>query len=135
MKTEKIESKSDKRNLIEEVKRIQKIEPAKEFNKQYEDQLSKKQKEKANENNNEKKDPKTGKGITPQQAYEMQKSNTRAGNIIKNEKEKVREFKKGLNPQKGYAKYKQHLEEVANMQERKYQEQHSKEQTSEHEEK
>lgn len=134
MKTEKISRKSDKKNLIEEIKKIQKIEPAKEFSKQYEEQLTKKQEQQAKEENSTEKQ-KTKKEITPQEAYEMQKTNAMSNRIIKTEKEKVREFKKGLNTQKGYARYEQHLEEVANMQKRKYQEQRGKEQANEHKEK
>lgn len=134
MKTEKINRKSDKKNLIEEIKKTQKIEPAKEFSKQYEEQLTKKQEQQEKEENNTE-NKKTKKEITPQEAYEMQKTNAMSNRIIKTEKEKVREFKKGLNPKKGYARYEQHLEDVANMQEKKYQEKHGKEQDNEHEEK
>ena len=134
MKTEKISRKSDKKNLIEEIKKTQKIEPAKEFSKQYEEQLTKKQEQQEKEKNNTE-NKKTKKEITPKEAYEMQKTNAISNRIIKTEKEKVRKFKEGLNPQKGYARYEQHLEEVANMQERKYKEQHGKEQANEHEEK
>lgn len=134
MKTEKISRKSDKKNLIEEIKKTQKIEPAKEFSKQYEEQLTKKQEQQEKEENNTE-NKKTKKEITPQEAYEMKKTNAMSNRIIKTEKEKVREFKKRLNPQKGYARYEQHLEDVANMQERKYKEQHGKEQAKEQEEK
>ena len=128
MKTEKISRKSDQKNLIEEIKKVQKIEPAKEFSKQYEEQLTKKQEQQEKEKNNTE-NQKSKKEITPQEAYEMQKTNAMSNRIIKTEKEKVREFKKG------YARYEQHLEDVANMQEKKYQEKHGKEQDNEHEEK
>ena len=58
MKTEKISRKSDKKNLIEEIKKTQKIEPAKEFSKQYEEQLTKKQEQQAKEENSTEKQKK-----------------------------------------------------------------------------
>lgn len=126
MRTEKIYTKSDKKILIEGVKKTSEILPAKTFRQCYGENLNKRQREQEEndkDKTNKQKDKKTNSQITPQQAYEMQKSTVRANNIIKTEKERVREFKQGLNSKTGYDKYEKHLEEVANMQERKYQNQ------------
>ena len=105
MRTEKIYTKSDKKILIEGVKKTPEILPAKTFRQCYGENLNKKQREQEEndkDKTNKQKDKKTNSQITPQQAYEMQKSTVRANNIIKT----------------GYDKYEKHLEEVANMQEK-----------------
>ena len=135
MRTEKIYTKSDKKILIEGVKKTSEILPAKTFRQCYGENLNKRQREQEEndkDKTNKQKDKKTNSQITPQQAYEMQKSTVRANNIIKTEKERVREFKQGLNSKTGYDKYEKHLEEVANMQERKYQNQQEQSDGEEH---
>ena len=86
MRTEKIYTKSDKKILIEGVKKTPEILPTKTFRQCYGENLNKRQRkqgENDKDKTNKQKDKKTNSQITPQQAYEMQKSTVRANNIIK----------------------------------------------------
>ena len=130
MRTERINSNPEKTNFVKRIERIKRVTAVRKNDSNYEEILEEKRKQQENlqENSNKENSKERTNVTTPQQAYEMQKSDLKAERITKTEKEKVKEFKEG------YSRYEQHLEEVANMQEREYQRQHSKEQDDEREE-
>ena len=115
------------------INRIKRIEYINSFNTYYKEELSKDEKfEKKKKGQQEKKRQSkrkketTDKLITPQQAYEREKTSLNNVHLLEgSERGRVREFKKTLNQKAGYKKYSEAQEYSAKIEERRYQERNS----------